>query len=84
MAKVNASLFQILPDFKSYEDNKDTGLIDAGYHGTGGPVTVQRYRYQPAFAWDILEGGKQIGYNVSDDLDGKRFNGFAVAQMTTR
>ncbi|XP_019767992.2 glucose dehydrogenase [FAD, quinone] [Dendroctonus ponderosae] len=78
------SFDKILADFKATEDNSDRDLVDEEYHGFGGPLTIGRYRYQPPFAWDVLKAGEQIGYNVSNDLNGERFNGFAVAQMNSR
>ncbi|XP_066144180.1 glucose dehydrogenase [FAD, quinone]-like [Euwallacea fornicatus] len=75
---------EILPDFKSYEDNRDSQLIDAKFHGTKGPVSIERYPYQPPMAWDILKAGEQIGYNISTDLNGFNFNGFGVPQMNSR
>ncbi|CAG9768182.1 unnamed protein product [Ceutorhynchus assimilis] len=78
------SFDQLIPDFKSYEDARDIGLIDLKNRGRGGPVTIQKFRYQPPIAWDILRGGQQIGYNISDDLNGDNINGFAVAEMNNR
>ncbi|KAL1502063.1 hypothetical protein ABEB36_007264 [Hypothenemus hampei] len=78
------SFEKILDDFKSYENAQDVDPEDAFLRGQGGPVTIEKYPDQPPFAWDILKAGKEIGYNVSNDLNGKMFNGFAVAQMNSR
>lgn len=75
----------MLPVFKDFEDNKQVGtLVDAEYHGTGGPLTVTRFNDQPELAHDILKAAKEIGYNVTDDLNGKHYSGFAIAQTFSR
>lgn len=75
---------KILEDFKSSENNQNIGLVDGDLHGTNGPVTIERYPYQPDLAWDLLKAGQEIGYNISNDLSGKQQTGFAIAQMNSR
>ncbi|CAG9763950.1 unnamed protein product [Ceutorhynchus assimilis] len=75
----------VLPIFKRFEDNTEVGtLVEKEYHGTGGPLTTERFRYQPQMAFDILKAAKEIGQNVSDDLNGRQVTGFAIAQSNTR
>lgn len=75
----------VLPVFKSFEDNQEIGsLVDANYHGTGGPLTTARFKHQPELAYDILTAAKEIGYNVVNDLNGKEYSGFTIAQANTR
>ncbi|XP_060536165.1 glucose dehydrogenase [FAD, quinone]-like [Cylas formicarius] len=75
----------VLPIFKRSEDNLDIGtLVDAEYHGRKGPWTTSRFRHQPEMAHDILKAAEEIGYNVSDDLNGKQYIGFSIAQSNSR
>lgn len=75
----------VLPVFKRFEDNKEIGtLVDAKYHGSGGPWTTSRFNDQPVMAYDILKAAREIGYNVSDDLNGAQYEGFSIAQANTR
>ncbi|KAG5894009.1 hypothetical protein JTB14_031009 [Gonioctena quinquepunctata] len=75
----------VLPVFKRFEDNKDIGtLVDAKYHGKGGPLTTTRFNDQPEMAYDILKAAQEIGYNATNDLNGKDFLGFTIAQSNTR
>ncbi|KAJ8924237.1 hypothetical protein NQ315_007029, partial [Exocentrus adspersus] len=75
----------VLPVFKSFEDNEEIGtLVEGRYHGTGGPLTTVRFRHQPDLAYDILEAAKEIGYNVVKDLNGREYSGFTIAQSNTR
>lgn len=75
----------VLPVFKKSEDNTEIGTVaDAQYHGTGGPLTTNRFPDQPKLAHDILIAAKEINYTVSDDLNGAKFQGFTIAQSNTR
>ncbi|CAH0551850.1 unnamed protein product [Brassicogethes aeneus] len=75
----------VLPEFKKHEDNLEIGtLVDAKYHGKGGPMTTQRFNDQPELAYDILDAAKELKYPVVKDLNGEQFAGFTVAQTSTR
>ncbi|KAJ8963250.1 hypothetical protein NQ318_018716 [Aromia moschata] len=75
----------VLPVFKSFEDNLEIGtVVEAEYHGTGGPLTTSRFKDQPEVAHDILKGAQEIGYKVVKDLNGREYSGFAIAQSNTR
>ncbi|XP_074042098.1 glucose dehydrogenase [FAD, quinone] [Leptinotarsa decemlineata] len=75
----------VLPVFKRFEDNKDIEtLVEAKYHGTGGPLTTTRFNDQPQMAHDILKAAEEIGYKTTTDLNGKDFSGFTIAQSNTR
>lgn len=54
------------------------------YHGVGGLLTTNRFPHQPEMAKDILQAARELGYPVSDDLNGAQYSGFAVAQSNTR
>lgn len=75
----------LLPLFKKNEDNLEVGtLVDSEFHGVGGPMTTTRFPDQPEAAADVLAAAKELGYPVSDDLCGRQYSGFAVAQTNTR
>lgn len=74
------SFDEVLPYFTRAENNKNPEIIEPGYHGTSGPLTVQRFSHRPAIADDILAAAVEIGYRIGD-LNGRNQTGFAVAQM---
>ncbi|XP_063231258.1 glucose dehydrogenase [FAD, quinone]-like [Bacillus rossius redtenbacheri] len=74
----------VLPYFLKSEDNRELGEVDAAFHGSGGPLTVQRFPDRPAMADHILQAGRELGYGVSRDLNGANFTGFAIAQAKNR
>ncbi|XP_030758496.1 glucose dehydrogenase [FAD, quinone]-like [Sitophilus oryzae] len=79
------SLEKLIPVFKYTENNTQIGsLVSEEYHGTGGPLTIERYNEAPELAYDILTAAKQTGFPVSDDLNGDKFLGFAIPQFNTR
>ncbi|XP_076760448.1 glucose dehydrogenase [FAD, quinone]-like [Xylocopa sonorina] len=74
----------VLPYFLKAEDNREIGRVSPRYHSKGGPVTVQRFPYQPPFAWEILRAAEEAGMGVSEDLTGERRTGFSVVQTTSK
>lgn len=38
----------------------------AAYHGTGGPLGVDDKRWRPPITDDILNAGRELGYNTID------------------
>uniref|UniRef100_A0A0A9ZH27 Glucose dehydrogenase [acceptor] n=1 Tax=Lygus hesperus TaxID=30085 RepID=A0A0A9ZH27_LYGHE len=73
----------VLPYFLKSEDNLQAGIMDPGYHGVGGLMTVTQFPYHPPLSHAILQGGLELGYPVRD-LNGVAHTGFAIAQTTTR
>ncbi|XP_077275111.1 glucose dehydrogenase [FAD, quinone]-like [Temnothorax americanus] len=71
---------EVLPYFFKSEDNKEIGRVRAQDHGTGGPMTVERFPWQPQFAWDIMSAAKEVGLGTTEDLVGENIKGFTVAQ----
>lgn len=74
---------EILPYFLKSEDNQQFTVMDAGYHGIGGPLPVSQYPYQPPMVHSIIEAGRELKYPVRD-LNGAKFSGFTIAQMTSK
>lgn len=75
---------EVFPFFLMSEDNREIGRVSEKYHGTGGVMTVERFRWQPDFAWDILAAAEEAGYGVSEDLVGDKITGFTVAQTLSK
>lgn len=79
------SFNEVLPYFKKSEDNKEIGSVaNPKYHAKGGPLTTNRFPDQPEMAYDILQAARELGYPVSEDLNGDQFSGFNIAQSNTR
>lgn len=83
MGNIGWSWQDVLPFFKMSEDNKDVGRIPGilpEYHGTNGPMTVERFPWQPKFARDVLRAAEEVGFGTTEDLVGPNITGFAIAQ----
>lgn len=70
----------VLSYFIKAENNRNPDIIESEYHGTAGPLTVQRFSHRPEFADHILMAAAELGYRTAD-LNGRNQTGFAVAQM---
>lgn len=77
---VGWSYLECLPFFKKSETNKNPESVEMNYHGTKGPLVVQKFPYQPKFIDDLIKAGKEIGYR-NGDLNGANQTGIAVAQV---
>ncbi|XP_047511241.1 glucose dehydrogenase [FAD, quinone] [Pieris napi] len=73
----------VLPYFIKSEDNRQMHDVDDGYHGTGGPLTVEQFPYHPPLSHSLLKAGEELGYQVRD-LNGAIHTGFSIAQTTHR
>ncbi|HEY7689638.1 MAG TPA: choline dehydrogenase [Dongiaceae bacterium] len=75
------SYADILPYFRRAEHH-EPGEDD--YHGAGGPLHVSHgITHNPLFdAW--VEAGKQAGYPMTADLNGRQQEGLGPMEMTTR
>ena len=51
----------VLPYFIKAEDNRDPDVAFNGYHGRGGPLTVQRSTWVGKLAYAFLEAGQLFG-----------------------
>lgn len=85
MGNVGWSWNDVFPFFCMSEDNTQIGtLVSAKDHCTGGPNTVERFPWQPQFAWDVMDAAKEVGFGVTKDLNGPNITGFTVAQTISR
>ena len=71
----------VLPYFKKSEDFKAEG--DEGFHGYGGPLTVDKPRHITPATRAFIEGAKEAGYKELD-YNGRSQLGFSVTQQTVR
>lgn len=62
------------------ENNGEIDRVGRKYHTTGGPLSVERFPWQPELAQDILSAAAENGFPISEDLNGDQFTGFTVAQ----
>ncbi|XP_046436303.1 glucose dehydrogenase [FAD, quinone]-like [Neodiprion fabricii] len=73
----------VLPFFKKSEKNGDIDSVGREYHGTDGPLFVERFPSKPLLANVILEAAEEAGFGVSNDLNGNDNIGFAIVQTTS-
>ncbi|KAF8781572.1 Glucose dehydrogenase like protein [Argiope bruennichi] len=61
----------------------DPAYLATGYHGIGGPLTVEKPRYTSEIKGPITESALQLGYQIVDS-SGARQTGFDDFQSTAR
>lgn len=61
LGNIGWSYQDVLPYFIRSEDNLQANIMDYGYHGVGGPLTVTQFPYHPPLSYSILEAGKELG-----------------------
>ncbi|XP_057657374.1 glucose dehydrogenase [FAD, quinone]-like [Diorhabda carinulata] len=70
----------VLPFFKKFENNLQIKLYSPRYHGVKGPVTISTQYYVPALAEAVIQGAKEAGFPITQDLNGENYLGFAIPQ----
>ncbi|XP_046607192.1 glucose dehydrogenase [FAD, quinone]-like [Neodiprion virginianus] len=75
---------EVKPFFLKAEDNGEIDRVGRFWHATGGPLFVERSRYQPPFTDSILRAAEEAGFGVSEDLNGDETTGFAIVQTTSK
>ncbi|XP_037292672.1 glucose dehydrogenase [FAD, quinone] [Manduca sexta] len=73
----------VLPYFIKSEDIRIPEHLNDPYHGTGGPLTVEYFRFEHPITSKILEAATQLGYDVRD-VNGEFQTGFTRSQATVR
>lgn len=71
----------VLPYFKRMEDN-DGG--EEGWRGHGGPLHVQRGSRRNPLYGAFVEAGRQAGFELTDDYNGSKQEGFGAMEQTIR
>ena len=75
------SFADVLPYFKRMEDSHGG---EDGWRGKGGPLHVQRgARTNPLYA-AFIEAGRQAGFELTDDYNGAKQEGFGPMEQTIR
>ncbi|KAK2580031.1 hypothetical protein KPH14_012318 [Odynerus spinipes] len=72
----------VLPYFRKSEDMKIEGL-DPFYHGYGGELTVEKFKFRTPVTDYFLQAGKDMGYEVVD-INGPKQTGFTYSHATVR
>lgn len=71
----------VLPYFKRMEDSQGG---EDGWRGHGGPLHVQRgLRSNPLYG-AFVEAGRQAGFELTDDYNGSKQEGFGAMEQTIR
>lgn len=71
----------VLPYYKRMEHwHGDTG--DAGWRGTDGPLHITRGPRANPLYHAFVEAGRQAGYEVTDDYNGEKQEGFGAFEQT--
>jgi choline dehydrogenase len=71
----------VLPYFKRMEDS-DGG--EDGWRGHGGPLHVQRGSRRNPLYGAFVEAGRQAGFELTDDYNGSKQEGFGPMEQTIR
>ncbi|MEP9370970.1 choline dehydrogenase [Mesorhizobium sp. KR1-2] len=71
----------VLPYFKRMEDSQGG---EDGWRGRGGPLHVQRGRRKNPLYAAFIEAGKQAGFELTDDYNGSKQEGFGPMEQTIR
>nr|XP_042897443.1 glucose dehydrogenase [FAD, quinone]-like [Parasteatoda tepidariorum] len=73
----------VLPYFIKLEDNRSPQYLDEGYHGKGGPVTVEEPNYDSKLKHGLIDAVDELGYEFVDP-NGAKLTGFYAPQATLR
>ncbi len=75
------SFANVLPYFRKLEDWEDGG---GEWRGGGGPMRVQRCRYQDDLVSAFGEAARHAGFGWTEDYNADQQEGFGTLQMTIR
>jgi choline dehydrogenase len=75
------SFEDVLPWFIKSEDQENGA---SGFHGVGGPLSVQNLRHTNPLSSVFLEAAGQAGHPRTEDFNGPRQRGFGFYQVTQR
>ncbi|XP_052752103.1 glucose dehydrogenase [FAD, quinone]-like [Galleria mellonella] len=83
MGNTGWSFSDVLPYFLKSEDMRIPEYQDSPFHSTGGPLTIEYFKYEQPITRKILEAGQQLGYNILD-VNGAYQTGFTRSHATVR
>ncbi|XP_026673140.1 glucose dehydrogenase [FAD, quinone]-like [Ceratina calcarata] len=73
----------VLPYFKKSEDMRIEEYQESPYHGVGGYLTVENFRYRSPITNYLMEAAREMGYDEVD-LNGANQTGFSLTPGTLR
>jgi choline dehydrogenase len=74
---------QVLPFFKQSENNQQADQLDAGFHGTNGPLRVScATGFQTIFGDGFLQAAQELGIPYNPDINGIQQEGVSRFQFT--
>ena len=82
VASPDWSYAAVLPYFLRSEDHHGRG--EPGYHGHGGPVSVEDLNFRNPLTSIFVEAGAAAGLARNDDFSGRRQEGVGFYQVTQR
>ncbi|TDH38788.1 choline dehydrogenase [Pseudohoeflea suaedae] len=84
MGATGWSYADVLPYFKRMETSHQHGGIggEAGWRGTDGPLNVRRGELKNPLFKAFIEAGRQAGFGVTEDYNGRRQEGFGEMEQT--
>ncbi|XP_074605752.1 glucose dehydrogenase [FAD, quinone]-like [Brevipalpus obovatus] len=74
---------EVFPYFLKSEDNHDPNFAYNGYHGRGGPLTIETSPYLTPLGQSWPSAGHYLGYKFID-INGPTQTGFSIPQGTIR
>uniref|UniRef100_A0AAR5Q9C9 Glucose-methanol-choline oxidoreductase N-terminal domain-containing protein n=1 Tax=Dendroctonus ponderosae TaxID=77166 RepID=A0AAR5Q9C9_DENPD len=77
------SFDEVLPYFKKSEDMTIDEYREDPYHGTGGYLTVEKFRYRSPLSEWWLDAVREAGYDIRD-INGEYQTGFSLSHGTLR
>ncbi|MEM9823027.1 MAG: GMC family oxidoreductase N-terminal domain-containing protein [Bacteroidota bacterium] len=79
------SFQEVLPYFIRSESNEAADQLDAGYHGTTGPLNVSLNRdFETPYGKAFIEACQQLGIPANADYNGKQQKGTGRFQFTIK
>ncbi len=85
LGNVGWSYNEVLPYFIKAEHNEQAGQLDAGYHGTAGPLNVTfATRHRTSLADAFVEACTEVGLPKNSDYNGHNQPGAGFFQFTIK
>lgn len=74
----------IHPYIKKSENNLDSNLVQNGYHGIGGPLSVSTYTNPESYSPIVRAAFNELGYKTLQDYNARQYNGYVEVQATVK
>ncbi|KAJ8925926.1 hypothetical protein NQ315_009778 [Exocentrus adspersus] len=73
---------KILPYFKKSENNGNIDEVGTEFHGTDGPMSIERFPYQDQNVFAMLDGMREMGMELFDQNGAKQLGGSLIQCFT--